>query len=33
MKNKTKLNKRPYGENDVVPSNETLNIFQVRDKI
>ena len=30
MKNKTKFNKKPYPENEVVASNETLNLFQVR---
>ena len=28
MKNKTKFNKRPYAENEVVTSYETLKIFQ-----
>ena len=30
MKNKTKFNKKPYPENEMVASNETLNLFQVR---
>ena len=31
MKNKTKINKRPYAENELVASYETFKIFQVRE--
>ena len=33
IENKTKVNERPYAENELVPSYETLKNFQVRGQI